>query len=135
MQPAMLGFISSMDMTVIGIVFLVLFGAKRVPELMKGLGTGLREFKKASREVQWELERVMHEEPRPAKPAIVEEIHSTPAIDHTTTAATETGASHDTPVLTTPEGAVAQDVASASPPAAEHPHAEKPAEPAVHGTV
>lgn len=35
----------------IALIILVLFGAKRIPEMMKGLGEGMREFKKASREM------------------------------------------------------------------------------------
>lgn len=50
------------------IIVLVLFGAKKVPELMKGLGSGIKEFKKASREVQDEVQRSMDEEP-PAPPS------------------------------------------------------------------
>lgn len=38
-------------------VVLILFGAKRIPDLAKGLGQGIREFKKASREVTEEIER------------------------------------------------------------------------------
>ncbi|MBM3880808.1 MAG: twin-arginine translocase TatA/TatE family subunit [Verrucomicrobia bacterium] len=45
------------------IIVLILFGAKRVPELMRGLGSGIKEFKKASREVQDELQRAIDEEP------------------------------------------------------------------------
>jgi sec-independent protein translocase protein TatA len=45
------------------VIVLVLFGAKRVPELMKGLGSGIKEFKKASREVQDEVQRAIEEEP------------------------------------------------------------------------
>jgi sec-independent protein translocase protein TatA len=33
-------------------VFLLLFGGKKIPELMKGLGTGLKEFKNASKDEQ-----------------------------------------------------------------------------------
>ena len=53
------------------IIVLVLFGAKKVPELMRGLGSGIKEFKKASREVQEEVERAIEEEPPrpPARPA------------------------------------------------------------------
>lgn len=53
------------------IIVLVLFGAKKVPELMKGLGSGIKEFKKASREVQDEVQRAIDEEPvtPPAKSA------------------------------------------------------------------
>lgn len=35
----------------IALIVLVLFGAKRIPEMMKGLGEGMKEFKKASREM------------------------------------------------------------------------------------
>ena len=35
----------------IAVIILVLFGAKRIPEMMKGLGEGMKEFKKASREM------------------------------------------------------------------------------------
>ena len=34
----------------IAIVILLLFGGKKIPELMKGLGGGIKEFKKASKE-------------------------------------------------------------------------------------
>lgn len=53
------------------IIVLVLFGARKVPELMKGLGSGIKEFKKASREVQDEVQRAIDEEPvtPPAKSA------------------------------------------------------------------
>ena len=36
-------------------VVLILFGAKKLPELAKGLGTGIKEFKKATREVTDEI--------------------------------------------------------------------------------
>jgi len=45
------------------VVVLVLFGAKKVPELMGGLGKGIREFKKASREVQDEIQQAIDEQP------------------------------------------------------------------------
>jgi sec-independent protein translocase protein TatA len=52
----------------IAIVVLVLFGARKVPELMKGVGQGIKEFKKASRDVQDEVQRAIdeHEEPLPS---------------------------------------------------------------------
>jgi sec-independent protein translocase protein TatA len=42
-------------------VVLVLFGAKKLPELAKGLGTGIREFKKATREVTEEIQNPVTE--------------------------------------------------------------------------
>src|SRR5436190_24400987 len=40
-------------------VILVLFGAKKLPELAKGLGQGIKEFKKATNEVTSELNNAM----------------------------------------------------------------------------
>jgi sec-independent protein translocase protein TatA len=41
---------------------LILFGAKKIPEFAKGLGQGMKEFRKASREVTEELENAMNTE-------------------------------------------------------------------------
>lgn len=38
------------------LVLLLLFGAKRIPEIARGLGKGIREFKDATNEVKKELE-------------------------------------------------------------------------------
>ena len=49
------------------IVVLILFGAKKLPELARGLGQGIKEFKRATRDVQDDLQRaiddVEHEPP------------------------------------------------------------------------
>jgi sec-independent protein translocase protein TatA len=41
---------------VVILIIVVLFGAKRIPEIMKGLGEGVKEFKKAARDVQDETD-------------------------------------------------------------------------------
>lgn len=46
---------------------LILFGAKKLPELAKGLGTGIKEFKKATREVTEEVSNAMDETPTQPK--------------------------------------------------------------------
>src|SRR5215471_12742861 len=46
---------------------LILFGAKKLPELAKGLGTGIKEFKKATKEVTDEVSSAMDDTPTPAK--------------------------------------------------------------------
>ena len=46
---------------------LILFGAKKLPELAKGLGTGIKEFKKATREVTDEVQNAVDETSAPAK--------------------------------------------------------------------
>ena len=48
------------------VVALILFGANRLPEIGKGLGKGIREFKKATREITDELEGSFKDEPTPS---------------------------------------------------------------------
>ena len=50
------------------VVVLILFGAKKLPELAKGLGQGIKEFKKATRDVQDDLHRAIEEHPEPEPP-------------------------------------------------------------------
>ena len=38
------------QIVLIAVVVLLLFGGKKIPELMKGLGSGIKEFKDASKE-------------------------------------------------------------------------------------
>jgi sec-independent protein translocase protein TatA len=45
----MLDFSSPMHLILILLVVVLLFGGKKIPELMKGVGEGMKEFKKASR--------------------------------------------------------------------------------------
>jgi sec-independent protein translocase protein TatA len=46
-------------------LILILFGARKLPELAKGLGQGIKEFKKATREVTEEVSASMDEPPPP----------------------------------------------------------------------
>ena len=55
------------EMVIVVIAILLLFGAKKIPELAKGLGTGIKEFKKATRDVTEEMHSAM-EEPPPQPP-------------------------------------------------------------------
>lgn len=52
-------------MVIILAVILILFGAKKLPELAKGLGTGIKEFKKATREVTEEIQNAAEDKPQP----------------------------------------------------------------------
>lgn len=65
MNTIVLAMLGWPEIMAILVIVLVLFGARKVPELMKGLGQGIKEFKKASREVQEEVERAIEEEPPP----------------------------------------------------------------------
>lgn len=64
---AMFG-LSGGELLVVLAIVLILFGAKKIPDFAKGLGQGIKEFRKASREVQEELERATDEINRPLPP-------------------------------------------------------------------
>ncbi len=57
--------LGSSEIILILAVVLLLFGAKKLPELAKGLGQGIKEFKRASNEVTDELHRASEEPPSP----------------------------------------------------------------------
>ena len=44
------------ELIIILVIVLILFGAKRIPEIAQGLGKGIREFKKSVRDVQTEID-------------------------------------------------------------------------------
>ena len=52
-------------------VILIFFGAKKLPELAKGMGQGIKEFKKATRDATDEMERAMDDPPlTPPRPPL-----------------------------------------------------------------
>lgn len=57
MNTMFAAFLGGWEIVLILAVVLILFGAKKLPELAKGLGQGIKEFKKASNEVTSELQR------------------------------------------------------------------------------
>lgn len=48
--------IGTTELLVILFIILLVFGSKKLPELAKGLGKGINEFKRASQEIQSELD-------------------------------------------------------------------------------
>ena len=58
----MFGMPCGSEWVVIFLAILLLFGAKRLPELAKGLGKSIREFKKATSEVEDNIREAMKEE-------------------------------------------------------------------------
>ena len=50
------------EIIIILFIILLLFGAKKLPELAKGLGKGINEFKKASSDIKEEVEKAVAEE-------------------------------------------------------------------------
>ena len=51
-------FVGPQQYLIIAIVILLLFGGRKIPELMKGLGGGIKEFKKAAKEENEEPKKV-----------------------------------------------------------------------------
>ena len=49
---------------VIALVILILFGAKKIPEFMAGLGKGIKEFKKASSDFTSEVNKSLEDKPK-----------------------------------------------------------------------
>jgi TatA/E family protein of Tat protein translocase len=56
------------EIIIILVIGLVLFGAKRLPELGKGLGSGIREFKKGVNDMRSDLETSLKDESLVLKP-------------------------------------------------------------------
>ncbi len=53
----MFGNIGGSELFLILLIILVFFGAKKLPELARGLGQGIKAFRKAARDVQDEVEK------------------------------------------------------------------------------
>ena len=65
MNAMLAGIFGGWEVVLIFAVVLILFGAKKLPELAKGLGTGIKEFKKATREVTDEIQNAPLDTPQP----------------------------------------------------------------------
>ena len=50
-QPVLLGMLGTNEIIIILVIVLLMFGGKKIPELMKGLGRGMKDFKDASKGV------------------------------------------------------------------------------------
>lgn len=50
MNLPLIAMLGTPEILVIAVVVVVLFGARKIPELMKGVGQGVREFKKAAKD-------------------------------------------------------------------------------------
>jgi len=56
------------DLLLIGGVILLLFGPGKIPELMKGLGKGMKEFKKAQSDIEDEFKKIVDAPEETGKP-------------------------------------------------------------------
>lgn len=55
--PLFLGNLGTGEIIIIAIVILLLFGGKKIPELMKGVGKGVKSFKDGLKEVEEEIKK------------------------------------------------------------------------------
>ena len=75
------------ELMMILFIILLLFGANRLPDLARGLGRSVKEFKKATSGVEEEIRNAMAEKPEPSeearrfapKPVVVPPPNTTPA--------------------------------------------------------
>lgn len=58
----MFGNLGAGEIILIVLVILLLFGAKKIPELARGLGKGMSEFKKGLKDVETDLKNASDEE-------------------------------------------------------------------------
>jgi sec-independent protein translocase protein TatA len=54
------------EILIIALIVLLLFGGRKIPELMRGLGRGIREFNDAKSNVRKEIEEGVNEKERPS---------------------------------------------------------------------
>jgi len=69
MNVMLAAWLGGMEWVIVILAVLLLFGSKKIPELAKGLGQGIKEFKKATREVTDEIQNTPTDPPPAAKPA------------------------------------------------------------------
>jgi sec-independent protein translocase protein TatA len=94
MNAILAAFIGGWEMVLILAVILMLFGAKKLPELARGLGSGIKEFKKATREVTDEINSAIEDTPQrrypPSSPPEALPPVSTPTANSTSASASST---------------------------------------------
>jgi sec-independent protein translocase protein TatA len=54
-------FLSTQELIFAGLALVLLFGSKKIPEIAKGLGKGIREFKNATSDIQEEIRKTSKE--------------------------------------------------------------------------
>ncbi|WP_071781145.1 twin-arginine translocase TatA/TatE family subunit [Adhaeribacter aquaticus] len=78
-----IGGLGGSEVMVIMLVILLLFGANKIPDLAKGLGRGIREFKDATNGIKTEIEKSINDEPTSQHTYTPEPVHvEGPSIDN-----------------------------------------------------
>lgn len=58
MTPLFIGGIGMQEVILLALVVLLFFGGKKIPELMKGIGKGVRSFKDGMNNVEKEIDEI-----------------------------------------------------------------------------
>ena len=58
---APLAFVGMWEVIIIALVILLIFGGKKIPELMKGLGKGVKNFKEGMKEVEKDVNEIKND--------------------------------------------------------------------------
>ena len=84
---ALLDGLGGPEVLVIAVVVLLLFGSKRMPEIGRGIGRAIREFKRATSSVEENIREVLYEEPNRPKirPPAQRRAYGSPAPEASTT--------------------------------------------------
>jgi len=75
LSSILIGVIGGQEIILILIIVLVLFGGKKIPELMRGLGKGVNEYKKAKNEVLEDIGDPSKDQPAKTQNAENKEVH------------------------------------------------------------
>ncbi len=62
MNTVLLGMLGTQEIILIAIVLILMFGAKKIPQLMRGMGSGIKEFKEGMKEGMKEGENATDQE-------------------------------------------------------------------------
>jgi sec-independent protein translocase protein TatA len=81
---------SPQELIILLVIILILFGGKKIPEIMRGLGQGLSEFRRATGHAQEELKTIVQEPPLTTTATAAPVAQAPPAGDAPTTPAAET---------------------------------------------
>lgn len=67
MNYLLISFLSGYEILIIALLVLLLFGGKKIPELMKGLGKGVKSFKEGVNEAKDEINKAKEDIEKPSE--------------------------------------------------------------------
>ncbi len=122
---ALLPNLAGPDMLIIFLIVLIMFGAKKLPELAKGLGQAVREFSKAKEDMNSELNRAAHVDVPSYHPPVEQALPPAPAyVPAPAATVVDTAPVQSAPVADVAHAAAApQAAATGAIPLAPTPHA------------